>query len=211
MNTETVGLRERKRAETRAQLEQAAVRLAIHSGLEHTTVDAISAAANVSPRTFFNYFDSKEDAVLGVHDVEITSEFIAEHEARYSGAEVTESIIGLLAHAFAPTIAFSDSATHQARIELVRRHPDLMVRRTMQFTRTSRQLTNAISELLADNPRFSGYDAIEPALSEVILALCGSAFGVAVKEWMTVGGTGTREELEARAVSLVREAQGKLL
>lgn len=59
------GLRERKRHETREQLHHAALRLVAERGLADVTVDDIAAAGNVSRRTFFNYFPSKESAVLG--------------------------------------------------------------------------------------------------------------------------------------------------
>ncbi|MFE3253467.1 TetR family transcriptional regulator [Streptomyces sp. NPDC059209] len=58
------GLRERKKQATRAALSEAAVRLAAEHGAENVTVEAISNAAGVSPRTFFNYFDSHDDAFV---------------------------------------------------------------------------------------------------------------------------------------------------
>ncbi|QHZ00131.1 Transcriptional regulator, TetR family [Streptomyces sp. S4.7] len=64
------GLRERKKQATRAALSEAAVRLAAEHGAENVTVDAISNAAGVSPRTFFNYFDSRDDAFV-VMDTQI--------------------------------------------------------------------------------------------------------------------------------------------
>lgn len=58
------GLREIKKARTRASLARAALQLVAEDGLGATTVEAIAARAEVSPRTFFNYFDSKDEAVV---------------------------------------------------------------------------------------------------------------------------------------------------
>ncbi|MFC9806510.1 TetR/AcrR family transcriptional regulator [Streptomyces griseoaurantiacus] len=65
------GLRERKKRATRAALAEAAIRLAAEHGVDKVTVEAISAAAGVSERTFFNYFDTRDDAFV-VIDSEAT-------------------------------------------------------------------------------------------------------------------------------------------
>jgi AcrR family transcriptional regulator len=61
-----MGLRERKKLATRHQLSAAALRLALDRGFANVLVQDIAAAAGVSPRTFNNYFSSKQEAICAV-------------------------------------------------------------------------------------------------------------------------------------------------
>src|SRR5215203_7523738 len=58
------GLRERKKAKTRAEIQRHALKLFGERGYEATTVAQIAEAAEVSESTFFRYFPTKEDVVL---------------------------------------------------------------------------------------------------------------------------------------------------
>ncbi len=60
------GVRERKRRETLRRITDAGVCLFIEKGFDGTTVEEIAAAAGISRRTFFHYFESKDDILLSL-------------------------------------------------------------------------------------------------------------------------------------------------
>ena len=217
MNTdEHLGLRDRKRRETRARLEDAAVTLVLRDGLEHTTVDAISELADVSPRTFFNYFESKDAAILGVRHVDVTDELVADHLADCAGLGPVESVVRFFLTLVGSPL--SHSTIHQNRMEIVKRYPQLLSSQFIQMMQMAERLNLAVQEILAQHPQFAGdtggSDADRAAHAEVMFALCSSGVRVAMKEWAGSGpgadADAAREEIEQRAIALVREVTEKL-
>ncbi|MCP9967521.1 TetR/AcrR family transcriptional regulator [Actinomadura madurae] len=87
---ERAGLRERKKQRTRQALATAALRLFAERGYEETTIADIAAAADVSPRTFFSYFPSKEDVVFAEIDDRLAE--VSERLRRTSGEAPMETI-----------------------------------------------------------------------------------------------------------------------
>ncbi|MFT2817019.1 TetR family transcriptional regulator [Leifsonia sp. A12D58] len=64
-NHAEAGLRERKRVATQRSIQHAALTLALERGMDKMTIEEISRIAKISPRTFFNYFPSKDAALVG--------------------------------------------------------------------------------------------------------------------------------------------------
>ena len=62
--SETIVLRERKKRDRRRRIEDVAIELFERQGFDATTIDQIATGADIAPRTFFSYFDSKDDVVL---------------------------------------------------------------------------------------------------------------------------------------------------
>ena len=202
----SLGLRDRKRLETRHRLEEAATQLALSDGLEHATIQAICERAGVSTRTFFNYFESKEDAVLGSYALDLTPDRLAEHAARYDGADEIESIVGLVFVAFGP--ALTDAAAHTARMELARRYPELLGRRVEQMTRTTQELTAAVQATLHRSPRWAEHH--DPRSAQMLLGICFTALRITLKEWVETDRPDTPDALKQRTITLIRQTTERL-
>src|ERR1700722_7369473 len=90
------GLRERKKQQTREKIEQVALRLFAERGYDETTLAEIAEAADVSPRTIFSYFDSKEEILMSEE-----SEFVVKLQgmldARPAGVTTVDAIRDFLA------------------------------------------------------------------------------------------------------------------
>ena len=74
MQKKEQSLRERRREQTWTAIHEAALKRVREHGMRGTTVEEIAQEAGVSPRTFFNYFPSKEDAVLGLREPVVSEE-----------------------------------------------------------------------------------------------------------------------------------------
>src|SRR5262245_53061416 len=78
------GLRERKKARTREAILEAALDLFEHKGYDSTTIEEIAEAADISPRTFFRYFETKLDLVMVDKDFDDAGDSRQEHEEAFA-------------------------------------------------------------------------------------------------------------------------------
>ena len=138
----TAGLRERKKAETRDALASAALRLADELGPDRVTVDEIAAAAGVSPRTFFNYFASKEDAIVG--STESSTSRVVQELASRPAAEAPIDALRAAVHASADHLE-ADPDDWIIRHRLVTRYPALGVRYAARLAAVEHELVVEIA------------------------------------------------------------------
>lgn len=174
---ELAGRRDRKKTQTRQALRSAALRLVQELGYEHVTVEAITEAADVSLRTFFNYFASKDDALLAP-DPERADEFARAMAERPAGEPIVESLRAAFA-SVADTFGASEDVW-AARAAVVRANPTLWPRMVAGFTEFERRLTEAVADR-------TGSDPAEDLYPGVVAAAVVGALRVAVAHWRAGG------------------------
>jgi AcrR family transcriptional regulator len=166
--SESPGLRERKKAETRSALSQAALSLALERGLEAVTADDIAASANVSPRTFHNYFASKEEA-LAAGWRSMLQVYVDQLLARPSD----EPILTSLEHVLAPIAAAAVSSRDEtaAHLELLA-SPGFVRYRGILIDEAVLILTDTVAARTGTNPRTDMYPRLVTmtAVSAVVTA-----------------------------------------
>lgn len=167
-----LGLRDRKKQQTRAALIEAALRLVDERGLENVTVEDISAAADVSPRTFFNYFATKDEALIGDHmadDHGIRERFLA--------ADPALGVLDAMLLATEPVLAEiqRDQEIWFRRIRVMTHNPQLVAGLMTRSARAERELVVAIAERVGVDPD-SGWPSLAAAVT-------GAAFRAALLHW----------------------------
>lgn len=157
---EPTGRRDRKKAQTRDALREAALRLALERGYESLTVEAITEAADVSVRTFFNHFGSKDDALLGTDPQRALelAELLASRPAEEPLLVALRSALLALAESFTER-----RSLWEARMELVRAHPHLWPRLVSGLAAFERTLTEAVAARTGYDPDIDLYPGVAAA------------------------------------------------
>jgi AcrR family transcriptional regulator len=137
-----LGLRERKKIQTRQAIRRAAYRLFQEQGYDATPVDQIAEAADVSPSTVFRYFPTKEDIVL-------TDEYDPLMLEALRPRPLDEPPLTSLRHALVGLIRQYAEDVHgelEVRLTLIRQVPALRGRLSEGMTQTRDMLGEALAE-----------------------------------------------------------------
>lgn len=174
-------LRERKKAQTRHAIEACALELFATRGYEATTIDAITSACDVSPRTFFRYFSSKDDLLHGDSDVRLHRllQLLRERPADES------PFAALRAAVVALTALYEDDREHiLLRFKVYEQNPTLL----SKGLESQHAWEQAVVAALDERHGAIGflYDRLELRL---IAAAAMAALRAAVDVWQADGGT----------------------
>ncbi|MFI0712089.1 TetR family transcriptional regulator [Streptomyces inhibens] len=181
--TPKIGLRERKKIQTRQAIRRAAYRLFEEQGYDATPIDQIAEAADVSPSTVFRYFPTKEDIVL---TDEYDTVLEAGIRARPAGEPMVESMRQVTIEALRKITA-EDRAELVQRVRLIREVPAIRGRTAENTARDAAM----ISAVLAERSGRPADDLELRVISTAILA----ALQEAMLSWVEEGRTTDLEAL----------------
>jgi AcrR family transcriptional regulator len=170
------GLRERKKAAVRGALSSAAVRLAVERGLENVTIEDITAAADVSVRTFGNYFSSKYEAICAV-GADRARRIGADLLGRPAHEPLWEALVGaMLAH-----YEGADRAPDRewlAGLRLVLTAPAIRG----EYLKVNAEMQQALAAAIAAR---TGTDLTQDMYPQVLAGAVTAAAQVAIRRWAT--------------------------
>ena len=172
------GRRERKKLATRQALQDVALRLVAERGLDQVTVEDISEAADVATRTFFNYFSSKEEALLGnlPEKVATVQRMVVDRPA---GETPLEAVCQVLR---AMTLRLAERREERLlRQQVIERHPGLLARQLGEYASFEQALAAAVAERL-------GAGRADALYCRVVAAVAVAAARSAVSTWMADKG-----------------------
>jgi AcrR family transcriptional regulator len=181
----TAGLRERKKLATREALRSAALRLAVERGLDRLTVEEIAEAADVSPRTFFNYFASKEAALVDI-DPELESLLVEALLARPADEDPLTAARRVMVDKLGE---YEDRRVEwSARAELIKRYPSLQARHLASHAHIEKAVCTGVALRAGLDPDRDLYPAL-------VAAIVVAALRTSVMHWRTNQCAGSLHDL----------------
>ncbi|WP_026119766.1 TetR/AcrR family transcriptional regulator [Nocardiopsis ganjiahuensis] len=174
MTTPPPGLRERKKQATREALREAALRLAVEHGPDRVRVEDIAEAAGVSPRTYNNYFASREQAIVSAVTADREARIAAAIAARPAGVRLADAVTEAVVEQYTNT----GERGHEALL--------LITTRTAlreAFLDTTAGIERPLAAVITDR-----LDDTETHTARVLAASVATAVRIALEGWLRPTG-----------------------
>jgi AcrR family transcriptional regulator len=163
-----LGLRERKKAKTRALIQQIALRLFRDQGYAATSIEQIAEAAEVSTTTVFRYFPTKPDLVISD---DLDARFLEAARAQPADLNIVQLVRNSIRSVFsAPTDLEMD--TLWEREQLMWREPEVRTAMLAELVRTLREAVEFVAERTG-----------RPVDDDKVIATAGALIGVSLAAW----------------------------
>jgi AcrR family transcriptional regulator len=175
MSSNELGRRERKKLTTHRLLRSAALQLSAERGLSKVTVEDIAEAADVSVRTFYDHFATKEDAIVGfdASRVDQLREALVERPDDEAPLDSLRSVLREL--------LVESSEEWPLRMEVIRANPDLLPRMFSSFAVSEKAMIEVIASRTGTDPEHDLYPIL-------ITAVATGALRSSISVWRASGG-----------------------
>jgi AcrR family transcriptional regulator len=191
----TVGLRERKKQRTEQAIRDAALRLVAARGFDNVTADDIAAEVEIGKSTFYRYFESKEDALLGK-----PTEELQKMQAALDARPADEPVLIAVRNAI---MDYADTVDHDREMVLLkgrimRDNPQLEVRNLAHQAMWEALLAEFVASRLGDEPDTE-------LRSRVVAAIVMATLRATLVYWRDSGGADDLHELMGTSLTMLAE------
>ena len=207
-------LRERKKLATRRLLRRAAIELVAERGLANVTVEDIAEAADVSPRTFFNYFPSKEAVLFGGYEERAAAlrDRVATRSPGSPAIDVLRTVMSEDAEEMADELRSlgGNPVDWIRRMKMARTDPLVRAAHAAQMARLERALTEGLAARLDTDPETDPYPTVLAAATVGVVRSCmvfwagsggGIQLGELVDQALRALGAGLPENSDLRRIT----------
>lgn len=170
MITNRAGWRERKKEATRIALREAALHLALEQGPDNVRVQDIAVAAGVSPRTYNNYFSSREEAIVAAVVADRDAQVAAAVSAQPQGVRLADTVVQAIVKQYS-----DPGSRHREVILLITARPALRE----AFLGATGAIAPSLADAIANRLR----DTRGPT-ARVLAASVAAAVRVALDQWL---------------------------
>ena len=166
-----MGLRADKKRKVRLDIERAALTLVLERGFDGVTVEDVCAAAEISKKTFFNYFPSKASAVLGAYVPFPSAEELTSILEERADEQYLDVLVDVLGTRMGPG---DDPEVARLRVQAFKAMPTLFFQGQREHGSIHRVVTQAVCAYLLEHPERRLMANLEPAREALVASSCAT-------------------------------------